>query len=63
MRGHIFYLHGFASSPESSKAVTLMRALEPLGVSTHIPDLNEPSFRTLTITRMIAQVREAISEA
>lgn len=34
-----------------------MRALEPLGVSTHIPDLNAPSFRALTITRMIDQVR------
>lgn len=60
---NVFYLHGFASSPGSSKAVTLMRALEPLGVSTHIPDLNQPSFRTLTITRMIDQVRDAMDRA
>jgi len=59
----VFYLHGFASSPESSKAVTLMRALEPLGVATHIPDLNQPSFRALTITRMLEQVRAAIDRA
>ena len=56
----VFYIHGFASSPESSKAIALMRALEPLGVATHIPDLNQPSFRALTITRMLDQVREAI---
>lgn len=61
--GHVFYLHGFASSPESGKAIALMRALEPLGVSTHIPDLNQPSFRTLTITRMIDQVRKAMDDA
>jgi uncharacterized protein len=57
---HAFYLHGFASSPQSSKGLTLMRALEPLGVATHIPDLNQPSFRSLTITRMIGQVRGGI---
>ncbi len=61
--GHAFYLHGFASSPESSKAITLMCALEPLGVSAHIPDLNQPSFRALTITRMLDQVRHAIDDA
>ena len=51
------YLHGFASSPESSKAIRIADALRPLGVTTHIPDLNQPSFRALTVTRMIGQVR------
>jgi len=55
-----FYLHGFASSPESSKAIRLARALEAIGVATRIPDLNQPSFRALTVTRMIRQVRDAI---
>ncbi len=59
----VFYLHGFASSPESSKAIALMRALEPLGAATQIPDLNQPSFRALTITRMIGQVRGGIDRA
>jgi pimeloyl-ACP methyl ester carboxylesterase len=54
------YLHGFASSPESSKAIRIADALRPLGVRTQIPDLNQPSFRALTVTRMIAHVRAAL---
>lgn len=52
------YLHGFASSPESSKAIRIADALRPLGITTRIPDLNAPTFRDLTVTRMIDQVRE-----
>lgn len=54
------YLHGFASSPESSKAIRIADALRPLGVTTRVPDLNQPSFRALTVTRMIEQVRKVI---
>ena len=57
------YLHGFASSPESSKAIRIADALRPLGVTTRIPDLNRPSFRALTVTRMIEQVRELVDSA
>jgi len=53
------YLHGFASSPQSSKAIRVAEALRPLGITTQIPDLNQPSFRDMTVTRMIDRVREA----
>ncbi len=59
---NVIYLHGFASSPESSKAIRIADALRPIA-STRIPDLNQPSFRALTVTRMIATVREEIDAA
>jgi uncharacterized protein len=52
----IFYLHGFASSAQSSKAAFVRTRLADLGVALRTPDFNEPDFSTLTITRMIAQV-------
>ncbi len=57
---HYFYLHGFASSPESGKAEYLRRRLAPLGIPLHAPDFNEPQFSTLTVSRMLEQVRSAI---
>jgi pimeloyl-ACP methyl ester carboxylesterase len=57
---HAFYLHGFASSPRSSKAAFLARKLQEHDVDLHTPDFNEPDFSTLTITRMIGQVGQAI---
>jgi uncharacterized protein len=56
----VFYLHGFASSAKSSKAVFLAEKLAARGVPFEAPDLNEPDFSTLTITRMINQVVHAI---
>ncbi len=61
--GHVVYLHGFASSPESSKAGRFKAALEARGVSFVCPDLNEPAFETLTVTRMLAQTKAAADEA
>jgi uncharacterized protein len=52
----IFYLHGFASSAQSSKAAFFRDRLADLGVALRTPDFNEPDFSTLTITRMIDQV-------
>ena len=58
---HIFYLHGFASSARSSKARFFAERLAGVGVSLHSPDFNEPDFSTLTVTRMIGQVHDAIA--
>ncbi len=52
----ILYLHGFASSPQSSKATFFASRLAALGAYVDVPDLNEPDFSTLTLTRMIQQV-------
>ena len=57
---HLFYLHGFASSPESGKARFLADRLAPHGLALQCPDLNEPDFSTLTVTRMIDQVEAAV---
>ena len=56
----VFYLHGFASSAQSSKAAFLAAKLAALNVPFEAPDLNEPDFSTLTITRMVAQIVDAI---
>jgi pimeloyl-ACP methyl ester carboxylesterase len=60
---HVVYLHGFASSPSSGKAQRFARELAALGVGFACPDLNEPSFETLTVTRMLTQARRAIADA
>lgn len=57
---HLFYLHGFASSPDSGKAAYLRDRLAPLGVRLHAPDFNQPEFSTLTVSRMLGQLRDAI---
>ncbi len=57
---HVFYLHGFVSSPRSTKAAWLAERLRPYGLALHCPDFNDPDFETLTTTRMIAQVEEAV---
>jgi pimeloyl-ACP methyl ester carboxylesterase len=60
---HVVYLHGFASSPGSSKAQRFARELGALGVGFSCPDFNEPAFETLTVSRMLAQTRAAVAAA
>jgi len=57
---HVIYLHGFASSPESSKARRFERELRAHGVGFWCPDFNLPAFESLTVTRMLGQVEEAL---
>ncbi len=57
---HVLYLHGFASSAQSSKAAFFASKLREHGIELHTPDFNEPDFSTLTITRMIDQVRAIV---
>ena len=58
---HFIYLHGFGSSPESTKARLFAERLRPFGIDVGCPDLNEPEFSTLTTTRMIAQVEHEMA--
>jgi uncharacterized protein len=57
----VLYLHGFASSPQSSKATFLARKFTERGVRMIVPDLNQPDFSTLTVTRMLQQVQHALA--
>jgi uncharacterized protein len=56
----VVYLHGFASSPQSSKATFFAAKLAALDVPFEVPDLNAPDFSTLTVTRMLKQCGEII---
>ena len=58
---HFLYLHGFASSPASSKAALFRERLAAHGRALDCPDLNQPDFATLTTSRMIAQVASAMA--
>lgn len=60
---HAIYLHGFASSPASSKAGRFARELAERGVGFSCPDFNEPAFETLTVTRMLDQTHAAVASA
>jgi uncharacterized protein len=57
-----FYLHGFASSPRSTKAQQLRDRFQSLHLSLEIPDLNQGGFQNLTLTRQIQQVKALIQE-
>ncbi len=53
------YLHGFASSVRSRKALFFERRLAELGVSVEVPDLAQGNFEHLTITGQLRVVEEA----
>ena len=59
----IIYLHGFASSAQSGKATYLAGRYRSHGIEFHAPDLNQPDFSTLTVTRMLEQTRALLEAA
>jgi pimeloyl-ACP methyl ester carboxylesterase len=66
LSGHVvipIYLHGFASSARSSKASHFARKFAEHGIAMITPDLNEPDFSTLTVSRMLEQVGKALDAA
>lgn len=56
----VVYLHGFASGPSSSKAQFFKNKLSSMGIETHIPDLNYPSFESLTLSSQLSVVGRTI---
>jgi uncharacterized protein len=58
---HIFYLHGFASSPQGSKAQFLAGKLAAINLRLHCLDFNQPDFSTLTVSRMLQQLEKRIA--
>jgi len=50
------YLHGFASSPKSTKVAYFRDRLRERGIDLSCPDFNQPDFATMTMTRMLEQL-------
>jgi len=59
----VFYLHGFASSPNSTKVGYFRERFREHGIALRCPDLNEPEFATLTLTRMLDQLGAEVAMA
>lgn len=52
----IVYLHGFSSGPGGNKGTFTRRFAEGRGLPFHAPDLNLPTFETLTVTAQVEAV-------
>ncbi len=52
----VIYLLGFASDPKSSKAIFFKNKLAEIGIKTHVPDLNVPSFEAMTLSSQLGVV-------
>lgn len=58
----VIYLHGFASSAQSTKARFFGEKFAEVGIPLIAPDLNAPDFGTLTVTRMLGEVGSVIAQ-
>jgi pimeloyl-ACP methyl ester carboxylesterase len=56
----IVYLHGFASSPQSSKARFFAERFGAIGIPFNAPQLDEGNFKALTISGQLRVVEEAV---
>jgi len=56
----IVYLHGFSSAPGGNKGSFTRRWAEARGLSFHAPDLNLPTFETLTLTAQVEAVEDLL---
>ena len=52
----VIYLHGFASSAQSTKGQFFTARFADVGIPVVTPDLNAPDFSTLTVSRMLDEV-------
>ena len=59
----VFYLHGFASSPGSTKAAYFEERFAAHGVRFECPDFNQPDFASMTLTRMLDQLARELAKA
>lgn len=57
------YLHGFASSPQSSKAVAFARHFAARGVRLALPELDEGDFEHLTLSRQLRVIERTLGDA
>ncbi|WP_257310983.1 YqiA/YcfP family alpha/beta fold hydrolase [Geothrix fuzhouensis] len=56
----LIYLHGFSSSPGGNKGRVTRQWAEARGIAFHAPDLNLPTFETLTITAQVEAVEALV---
>jgi pimeloyl-ACP methyl ester carboxylesterase len=56
------YIHGFASSPQSRKAVAFQSALAALGIQLDVPAMDQGDFEHLTISGQLNLLEQTIPE-
>ncbi|MEE8260163.1 MAG: YqiA/YcfP family alpha/beta fold hydrolase [Nitrospinaceae bacterium] len=54
------YLHGFASSPQSQKAMAFTKRFAELGLPLTVPDLEGGDFKHLTISRQLKIIEKTL---